>query len=272
MKLNGMGCDPVLAELPRPRRPSVRANCARPGRTAERTVGERQDRKDEPGRSPDPVRIVVVDGHRFMRELISVTLARQRGRYKVVAEHGDARTAIRACEELLPDLLILDINLPDLSGIDAVPAIRKRAPKTRILLCTAFVSDDRVVDALRCGAHGFVEKTNTWKDFVEAIEHVVNGEHFFRAQSSNALAQPLDLATQQKPVAPSALLTQREREVLTLIAQGNTTKEIAAKLHVSAGTIDTHRMHIMRKLALRNVAEMVVYAFRVGLIKLPLQE
>lgn len=147
----------------------------------------------------EPVRIVVVDDHRFMRELISAMLARQSGRYNVVAEHGDARTAIRACEELEADLLILDINLPDLSGIEAVPKIKKLAANTRILLCTAFVTDERVIDALRCGADGFVEKTNTWNDFVEAIEHVSNGEHYFRAQSSPALAEPLRRATREGP-------------------------------------------------------------------------
>ena len=115
--------------------------------------------------APLPVRIVVVDDHRFMRELISAMLARQGGRYDVVAERGDARAGIRACEELSPDLLILDINLPDVSGIEAIPEIRKLAPNTRILLCTAFATDDRVLDALRSGADGFVEKTNTWDDF-----------------------------------------------------------------------------------------------------------
>ena len=135
-----------------------------------------------------PISIVVVDDHRFMRELISAMLARQEGRYKVVAEKGDAATAIAACKELAPDLLILDINLPDVSGIDAVPQIRKHAPRTRILLCTAFVTDDRVVEALRSGADGFVEKTNTWDDFIEAVQRVSGGEHFFRSQSTPALA------------------------------------------------------------------------------------
>jgi DNA-binding NarL/FixJ family response regulator len=220
-----------------------------------------------------PVRIVVVDDHRFMRELISAMLARQSGRYHVVAEHGDARTAIRACEELKPDLLILDINLPDLSGIEAVPKIKKLAPNTRILLCTAFVTDERVIEALRCGADGFVEKTNTWEDFIEAIEHVSNGEHFFRAQSSPALAEPLRTGRQRQGMnVPSTPLSQREQEVLTLITHGNSTKQIASKLGVSIGTVESHRTHMMRKLNLHNVAELVVYAFRVGLIKLPLSE
>lgn len=247
--------------MPRAKPSAAAVNGTRPS-------GAVPERRPQPT-SAEPVRIVVVDDHRFMRELISAMLARQHGRYKVVAEHGDARTAIRACEELEPDLLILDVNLPDLSGIDAVPSIKKVAPRTRVLLCTAFVTDDRVIDALRCGADGFVEKTNTWKDFIEAIERVSHGEHFFRAQSSPALAEPLITKRHGASASPAVPLSQREREVLTLIAHGNTTKEIATRLYVSEGTVETHRTHIMRKLKLRNVAELVVYAFRVGLIKLP---
>jgi DNA-binding NarL/FixJ family response regulator len=211
----------------------------------------------------------VVDDHRFMRELISAMLVRQSGRYKVVGEHGDARTAIRACEELKPDLLILDINLPDLSGIEIVPTIKKLAPKTRILLCTAFVTDDRVVEALRSGADGFVEKTNTWNDFIEAIERVTKGEHFFRAQSSPALVEPLPIKPIQARPRPTIPLSKREKEVLTLIAHGHTSKEIATKLGLSIGTVETHRANLMRKLKARNVAGLVVHAFRSGLIKLP---
>lgn len=203
-----------------------------------------------------------------MRELISAMLARQSSRYRIVAEHGDATTAIKACKELKPDLLILDINLPDLSGIDAVPRIKRLTPKTRILLCTAIVTDDRVVDALRCGADGFVEKTNTWQDFVEAIERVSQGEHYFRAQSSPALVKPITSRHLPPANAPGIPLSPREREILTLISHGHTSKEIADKLGVSVGTIETHRTRLMKKLRLRNVAELVVYAFRIGLITL----
>jgi len=224
---------------------------------------------ESPRSLTEPVRIVVVDDHRFMRELIAAMLARQSGRYQVVAEHGDATTAITACHELRPDLLILDINLPDLSGIDAVPRIKQLAPGTRILLCTAFVTDDRVVDALRCGADGFVEKTNTWKDFVEAVDRVSQGERYFRAQSSPALAEPLAIKSRPPGFTATIPLSKREKEVLTLIVHGKTTKEIAGALGLSIGTIETHRTSIMRKLKLRNVADLVVYAFRAGLIKLP---
>ena len=217
----------------------------------------------------EPISIIVVDDHRFMRELISAMLARQQGRYKVVAEKGDAATAIAACKELAPDLLILDINLPDFSGIEAVPQIRKHAPRTRILLCTAFVTDDRALEALRSGADGFVEKTNTWDDFIEAVQRVSGGEHFFRSQSSPALSDSGDPDNQRGQRAPVVALSPREKEILILIAEGDSSKEIAAKLHIGVGTVETHRAHLLSKLKLRNVAGLVAYAFRSGLVRVP---
>ena len=215
-----------------------------------------------------PARIVVVDDHQFMREVISRMLARQPDRYEVVAEAPDAVSAIAACERHRPDLVILDINLPDMSGIEAVPAIRRSSPTTHILLCTALVSDQRVIDALRSGAHGFVEKTNSWDDFIDAIERVRRGEHYFCTTSGRCDPNPLP-KTAGKPPPLHVPLSQREREVLTLIAQGSTSKEIASQLGVSFGTVDTHRTNLMRKLKIRNVAGLVVYAFRAGLIEVP---
>jgi DNA-binding NarL/FixJ family response regulator len=216
-----------------------------------------------------PISIIVVDDHRFMRDVISAMLARQEGRYNVVAEKADAATAIQACKELAPDLLILDINLPDMTGIEAVPHIRKFAPNTRILLCTAFVTDDRVVEALRSGADGFVEKTNSWDDFIEAVQRVSCGEHFFRAHSAPSLADLQGAGHSCSRKAPAIPLSPREKEILILLAHGHSSKEIAAKLHIGVGTVDTHRAHLLDKLKVRNVAGLVAYAFRSGLIRVP---
>lgn len=214
-----------------------------------------------------PITVIVADDQRFVRELITTMLARQERRYKVVAETGNAAAAVEACRELKPDLLIMDINLPDRSGIEVVPDIKEAAPDTRVLLCTTSVTDDSVVDALRCGADGFVEKTNSWSDFVEAIEHVTRGERYFRTQSSPKPGGR-GLSARRVSTASHVPLTQREKEVLTLIARGDTSKEIASKLGISVGTIDTHRTNMMRKLHIRNIAGLVVYAFRTGLIEL----
>jgi DNA-binding NarL/FixJ family response regulator len=250
--------------------PEVAATAAHISHVTKRTPETAPTRKPSAASAKTrPISIVVVDDHRFMRELISAMLARQEGRYKVVAEKGDATTAIQACKELLPDLLILDINLPDLCGIEAVPQIRKHAPQTRILLCTAFVTDDRVIDALRSGADGFVEKTNTWDDFIEAVHRVSGGEHFFRSQSSLALTESGEATKQSAlPAPPVTPLSPREKEVLSLIADGDSSKEIAAKLHIGVGTVETHRARLLSKLKVRNVAGLVSYAFRSGLMRL----
>ncbi len=195
-------------------------------------------------------------------------LSRQDACYKVVAGVGDAKGAISACEEFSPDLLILDINLPDESGIDIVPKVQRIAPNTRILLCTAYVTDDRVLDALRSGAHGFVEKTNSWDDFVDAVQRVVRGERYFSSKQSYSLADSNPAVRAKIAPASTVDLSPREKEVLTFIAHGSTSKEIAQELGISVATVDTHRTNLMSKLHIRNVAGLVVFAFRAGLRKL----
>ena len=209
--------------------------------------------------------IAVVDDHHFVRDLIISMLRRQDGRYHVVGEAGDIETATVLCEQTQPDVLVLDINLPDGSGIDAVPHLQEVSPKTHILLCTADVSESRVIDALRSGAHGFVEKTNTWEAFLEAIERVAAGQHYFSAASSGAFldAPPVTI---QRGSAGIAVLSPREKEVLQLVATGQTSKEIAQKLGISVGTVDVHRANLMKKLRIRNVAGLVAFAFQAGLI------
>lgn len=215
-----------------------------------------------------PLSIVVVDDHRFMREVICAMLCRHADRYKIVAQAANAAEAVNVAAKHRPDLVVLDVNLPDRSGIDTVAEILKVSPQSRILLCTAFVSDDRIVDALRSGAHGFVEKTNSWSEFADAIDRVSKGEHYFAARSS-ALASTVHPNGATPPggvLLPH--LSRRETEVLTLIARGRTSKEVATALGITAATVDTHRTNLMSKLQIRNVAGLVVYAFRCGLIKL----
>ena len=209
--------------------------------------------------------IAVVDDHLFMRDLMTSMLRRQDGRYEVVAEAGDVGGAIALCEKTQPDVLVLDINLPDGSGIDAVPRLRAASPKTRILLCTADASESRIIDALRSGAHGFAEKTNTWGAFVDAIDRVAAGQHYFSAHSVAGLVGAPRSPTEQD--APgTATLSPRETEILQLVASGRSSKEVAQKLGICVGTVDVHRANLMKKLHIRNVAGLVAYAFQAGLI------
>lgn len=218
--------------------------------------------------APQPVRIVVVDDHVFMRELICRALSRQSSRYKVLGQAGNAAEAIAACARHTPDLLVLDVNLPDQNGIEAVPELKRASPSTRILLCTAFVVEDRIPDAMRCGADGFVEKTSTWDDFLDAVDRVSRGERCFRSSSAGPhRALPTRRSVSDRDA--TACLSPREREVLVHIAEGSTSKEIAAHLHISVQTVETHRCNLMSKLGVHNVAGLVLCAVRNGLIKLP---
>jgi DNA-binding NarL/FixJ family response regulator len=209
--------------------------------------------------------IAVIDDHAFMRDLITSMLRRQDGRYEVVGEAADVAGAIAVCRQTQPDLLVLDINLPDGSGIDAVPHLRAISPQTRILLCTADASESRIIDALRSGAQGFVEKTNTWDAFVDAIDRVAAGQHYFSAESSAPGADTRHRTIEHHRVS-AASLSPRETEVLQLVATGWTSKEVAQKLGISVGTVDVHRANLMKKLHIRNVAGLVAFAFQAELI------
>ena len=209
------------------------------------------------------VGVVVVDDHVFMRDLMVRMLSRQTSRYKVLAAVGTSADAVTTCKQLTPDLLILDINLPDCSGIDILPELKRIAPATRVLLCTAYATDDRIIDSAHAGAHGFVKKTNTWDDFLDAVDRVSHGESYFCADAAGEMPADTPLDTVRMALTP------RETEVIKLIAHGRTSKEIAAQLNISAATVETHRTNLMTKLGLRNVAAVVSYAFHEGLIKGP---
>ena len=214
----------------------------------------------------DSVRLVIADDHTFMRDLMARTLARQRARYEVLATVGTATEAIAACEQFKPDLLVLDINLPDQNGIDALPKLKRVAPRTRVLLCTGFPTDDRIADLARTGAHGFVEKTNTWDEFLQAIERVSHGEYYFRSYNNGIASESRWLGKhEQTSVAP--YLTAREKEIIALIAQGYTSKEIGTRLGISVATVETHRTNLMGKLGVRNAVGIASYAFQRGLVK-----
>lgn len=175
-----------------------------------------------------------MDDHIFMRDLISRELTRTEKHFDVVAT---AASAAAACRRYEPHLLVLDINLPDRTGDAAVPDIRRVSPATRILLCTAFPKGDWLDEATASGADGFVEKTNSWDDFMSAVDHVSRGQRHFCADGKRDFRQ----AKEQRN---AVRLTPCEREILKLIAHGLTTKEIATKLFISIPTVETHRSNL----------------------------
>ena len=201
-------------------------------------------------------RIAVVDDHAFMRDLIARELTRHDQQYDVVAAVGTAAEAVAVCKRFEPHLLVLDINLPDRTGIAAIPDIRRASPASRILLCTAFPTEDWIGEASSCGAEGFVEKTTSWDDFLLAVDRVSRGQRYFCSGG----------APRRRNAGKSDVeLTPREREILKLIAEGMMTKEIAARLFISIPTVETHRANLMSKTGARNVAGLVRFAMNAGL-------
>lgn len=201
-------------------------------------------------------RLAVVDDHAFMRDLIARELTRHDQQYDVVAAVGTAAEAVAVCKRFEPHLLVLDINLPDRTGIAAIPDIRRASPATRILLCTAFPTEDWIGEASSCGAEGFVEKTTSWDDFLLGVDRVSRGQRYF---CSGGAPRPRNAGKSDVELTP------REREILTLIARGMTTKEIAARLFISVPTVETHRARLMTKTSARNVAGLVRFAIYAGL-------
>ncbi len=212
------------------------------------------------------MRILLVDDDLFMLEVITRLLRHDGASFEVVAAATDVEGGLVACRQYDPDIVLLDINLPGESGIEGVPRFKESCPKSRILLCTAEATDERIMDALRSGADGFIEKTNKWTELTDAIERVARGEHYFCPRSSAALSHFSQNGTPGSLQRQMKSLTGREKEVLELVSRGNSSKEIAATLRVSVGTVDVHRSNVMKKLGIRNVAGLVAFSFQAGLI------
>jgi DNA-binding NarL/FixJ family response regulator len=205
--------------------------------------------------------ILIADDHAMVRQGIRALLE-QEG-FEVVGEATNGREAIRLAKRSTPVIAILDFSMPLLNGIDTAQEIQKRSPETMSLLLTMYNDEKYVIEALRAGIRGYVLKDQLAADLVNAIREIVQGSIYLSPGISKAVVQSL---LWQHEV-PEELLTGRERQVLQLIAEGKTTKDIAEMLHVSVKTVESHRAHIMRKLDLHNVAGLVRYAIREGMIQ-----
>jgi DNA-binding NarL/FixJ family response regulator len=203
-------------------------------------------------------RILVADDHPIVRFGLCALISSHKG-WEVCGEAGDGREAVEKCEQLKPDLLILDICMPNLNGVDAARQILKNDPVQRILVLTDVNSEQVVRDCLEAGVRAWVFKSDGIDDLMVAVEALQRHKSAFSAGVSNLILHGY-LRQQVNPTAPS--LSAREREVLQLISEGKVSKEISATLHVSVKTTETHRSNMMRKLDLHSIAELVLYAVR----------
>lgn len=207
------------------------------------------------------VRIVLADDHQIVRQGIRALLE-TRG-FEVVGEAEDGNEAIRMVKQLNPDVAVLDIAMPSLNGIDAAREILRVAPGTRTILLTMFSEDHRLVEALRAGVSGYLIKTRAADDLEHAIREVCRGGVYL---SQGLSRDVVEAYLSRKPLA-AVELSPRERQVLQLVAEGKSTKEVASLLGVSTKTAESHRTRIMAKLDIHETASLVRYAIRNGIIQ-----
>jgi two-component system, NarL family, response regulator NreC len=210
------------------------------------------------------LKVLLADDHALVRSGMRALLEAQPD-IEVVGEAGDGREAIKLARELNPDVAILDIAMPGLNGIDTLRQIFTACPTIKVLACSMYSDLPYIVQSLRLGACGYLLKNSARDDLIRALQAVREGKCFLSLDAATQLVEGF-----VRKVDPEAkeLLTDREREILQLIAEGKTNKEVAVTLNLSLKTVETHRSNLMRKLKVKEVTGLVQYAIRKGLIKL----
>lgn len=213
------------------------------------------------------VRILVADDHTLFRQGLRRVLQEQPG-WEVVAEASDGAEAVRQATDLEPDVAILDIAMPRLNGVDATRQIVRRLPNIRVLIVSMYSDEVFISQGLQAGAHGFLLKDSADTDLVRAVTDLMNGKSFFSPAVSKVVLDDYVRQLAARGVTDRFdTLSEREREVFQLVAEGHSNKEIAGVLNVSPGTVETHRARVMEKLDVHSVAEIVLYAVRKGIIR-----
>jgi DNA-binding NarL/FixJ family response regulator len=215
--------------------------------------------------SRQPLRILIADTHLLTADSLFSIISQSRGDCELMGYASGAVETVSLCGRLKPDLLLLDTSIFSRSGARIVREIKKATPTTRILLYCTTANENEILDALRDGADGFLEKSCSRADFVAGVDRVAAGESHLCARSLNALVRALRRTTGDE-LRNRNKLTAREKEILLLVAAGNSSKEIAKKLFLGVSTVETHRANLMTKVRVRNVAQLVQYAFENGLL------
>jgi len=212
------------------------------------------------------IRIVVADDHTVMRAGIRLVLERQPDLH-VVGEASDGRETVNAVERLHPDVVVMDIAMPNLNGIEATRQILANGVAVSIVVLSMHSDEEYVLRALKAGARGYLLKESAEADLIAAVRAVIDGKSFFSPAVSRLLVEDYVRQLQDRDIEDSyELLTTRERETLQLVAEGKSNKDIANLLNLSVYTVETHRSNIMEKLNLHGVPELILYAVRKGVI------
>jgi two-component system response regulator NreC len=211
-------------------------------------------------------RIVIAEDHTIVREGLRALLSSNPA-FEIVGEAEDGLNAVRCVEELLPDLLILDLTMPKMNGMEAIKELTKRCSATKIMVLTVHRTEEYVFAALQAGAKGYVLKDTTHVELLMAIENILHGKSYLSpAVSKGVIEGYVEGKKNIECKSTFDMLTQREKEILKLIAEGYKNKEIANCLYVSVKTVDKHRTNLMKKLDLHNVSALTTFAIDKGLV------
>jgi DNA-binding NarL/FixJ family response regulator len=212
--------------------------------------------------------IVIADDHTLVRQGLR-RIIEEGGAYEVVGETGDGNEIVSLIRRLAPDMIILDISLPNLRGIEAIPKIIKINKKIKILILTMHKNEEYVYESLTNGAHGYLLKDDADSELIKAIRLIQSDKIYISSSFSSDIIKGLVQRKNHKSVKSQfSIISAREREVLKLLAEGNSSKKIAGQLSISTRTVEHHRLNIMKKLKISNIANLVQYAIKAGLIDL----
>jgi DNA-binding NarL/FixJ family response regulator len=210
-----------------------------------------------------PIRILVADDHVLLRRGIR-TLLESQPDWNVCGEVSTGREAIEQARELKPDVVVLDVTMPELNGVDATPLILKNAPQAKVLMLTMHNAPEITQRAVKAGARGYILKSDTERDLIAAVEALMQGKTFYTSVVSEMILENfVNNGSQEIPEeAPGARLTPREREIIQLLVEGKSNKEVAGELDISVRTVESHRAKLVRKLQCHSFSELVRYAIR----------
>jgi two-component system response regulator NreC len=211
------------------------------------------------------IKVLIADDHTILRQGIKALLDNQ-AEIEVIGEAKDGREALTLIERLLPDVILMDIAMPGLNGLEATRRIKKKFPKIKVLVLTMYTNEEYVFQILNAGANGYLVKETAFQDLISAIRAVYRDEAFMSPSISKKVINRYTQRVRETNNTTGDILTTREREILQLIAEGSSSKKIAEALFISPKTVETHRTHIMDKLNIHNRTNLVKYAIRTGIV------
>ncbi|MFN0084497.1 MAG: response regulator [Blastocatellia bacterium] len=211
--------------------------------------------------------ILLADDHHIVRQGLRALLESE-PHFRLVGEAGDGIEAVRLAERLKPDILITDVMMPGLTGLEVTRQVAKSVPQTRIIILSMYANDAYVLEALRNGAIGYVLKDSQASDLVQAVREVAAGRRYLSPPLSERALELYVKKMENVPDDPYEMLTTREREVMKMVAEGRTSGEIADRLFISPRTAEGHRANLMRKLGLQNQTDLIRFAFKRGILPL----